>query len=408
MGKSKSKKKEAEQKLQQEQEGQKAFLQTPRESAPSPEPVPASMEVTHQQTLDQGRVSSWEQYANCNSLSQFRDLSPSNKNPSSFHKVTEQNLDKAKQDLTNVMANDPKLKGSFQPIKPTYAGNVDFVLDSSPKEYQPVFGQPSPLRHGPKAPLWVRADVETTEFTPCPKLSLDDLHSEQLEKRLQTSIEPSTMSLAASVVLHLVNEAGYQWFNRWCPGMDLREVFETISVKDKASQLADKRYNVPPEAIDTHVMMTSLAGMYRRCHDVHPKDSEVIQFPKLLKLIDECVVFLRALKETKHKTLLQKTKSMFQWIPIGLDAKKLVILKRARADLEELNRLYKHAIGNTNVEYDNLKRKHQERQLSILDEANTELDIHRKTFETDMLDWLNVLLASTDNSPPKPNILEEH
>ncbi|KAI0866288.1 hypothetical protein F4860DRAFT_508682 [Xylaria cubensis] len=282
------------------------------------------------------------------------------------------------------------------------------MLDNTSKECQPVFGQPSPLRHGPKAPIWVRADAETTESAPPSEPLLDSLYNEHPEKRLQASIEPNTMNLAASVILHLVNEAGYQWFNRWCPGMNLREVFETINIKDNGSQLADKQYNVPPEAIDTRLMTTSLAGMYRRCRDVHPKDSDAIQFPKLLKLIDECVIFLGALKDTKHKTLLQKTRSMFQWIPIGLDAKKLVILKRVRRDLEDLNQLYKHAIGNSHVECDNLKQKHQERQLSILEEANTDLDIHRKTVETEILDWLNTLLASTDKSPPKPEVPEEH
>ncbi|KAI0457548.1 hypothetical protein F5B21DRAFT_501278 [Xylaria acuta] len=399
MGKSKFKKKAAENKLQQEQEDQTGFFQTPRESAPSPEPLPVSMEATRQQTQDQSRVS-WEQYANCKSLSQFRDLSSSNK-------VTEQNPDKARQDLMKIRTvNGPKLQGGCQPTKPTYARSSDSMLDNSPKGYQHVFGKPSPLRHGSRAPLWVRADVETAEITPRPEPSLDDLYNEHPGKRLEASVEPSTLNLAASVIIHVINEAGYQWFNRWCPGMNLREVFENISVEGKGSQLADKRYNVPPGAIDTLVMTTSLAGMYRRCHDVHPKGAEDIQFPKLLKLIDECIMFLRALKAIKPKTLLQKTRSMFQRIPIGLDAKKLIILKRARVDLEELNGLCKHSIGNSKVEYDNLKQKHQEGQLRILDEAIMQLNIHRKAFETEVLDWLKVLLASTDKSPPKPNVPE--
>ncbi|KAI1738803.1 hypothetical protein F4680DRAFT_449603 [Xylaria scruposa] len=406
MGKSKFKKNAADQKLKQEQEGHEDFLQGPRESAPSPEPVPAPMETSRYQTLNHGRVG-WEQYANCNNLPQFRDLAAPNKSQSPFYKATEQDPNKTKQDSTNPKAN-PQPKTNYQSTKSTSAGNPDSVLDNSPKECQPVFGQPSPLRHGPKAPLWVCADVEMTESAPRPEPSLDDLYNEHPEKRLQAIIEPSTMNLSASVILHLVNEAGYQWFNRWCPGMNLREVFETISIKDNGSQLASKRYNVPLEAIDTRLMTTSLAEMYRRCRDVHPKDSKAIQFHRLLILIDECVIFLGALKDTKHKTLLQKTRSMFQQIPIGLDDKKRVILEKARADLGELNQLYKHAIGNSNAESDSLRQKRQEGQLSILDGTNTDFDILRKTFETEMLDWLNVLLASTDKSPPKPNISEEH
>ncbi|KAI0184293.1 hypothetical protein EV127DRAFT_240449 [Xylaria flabelliformis] len=244
------------------------------------------METSHHQTLHHGRTG-WEQYANSNNLSQFRDLAPSTKNQSPFHKITEQNPNKAKEDLMNLIANNPKPKISYQSTTLTFARNSDSMLDHSSKECQPVFGQPSPLRHGPKAPIWVRADVETTKSAPCSEPSLDGLYNEHPEKRLQASIEPSTMNLAASIILHLVNEAGYQWFNRWCPGMNLREVFETISIKDNGSQPADKQYNVPPEAIDTRLMTTSLAGMYRRCRDVHPKDSDASELIELISFLFE-------------------------------------------------------------------------------------------------------------------------
>ncbi|KAI8956288.1 hypothetical protein F4801DRAFT_595511 [Xylaria longipes] len=389
----------AEKKLQQEQEDQGGFLQRPRETAPSPEPVPASMNIIHQQTQDRG-IMSWEQYANSESLSQFGNLSSSNENQLSFNKATKQN--------PVPIANAPKLRGYYQPAKPTDTESSDSVFNNSQMRRQPNFGEPSPLRHGSRAPLWVRADVEMTEATPRPQPSLDDLYNEHPEKKLQVSIEPSTMNLAASVIMHVANEAGYQWFNKWCPGMNLREVFDSIGVEGKGTELAGKQYNMPPEATNTRMMTTSLAGMYRRCHDIHPKGSGDIQFPKLLKLVDECIIFLVVLKDTKHKTLLQKTWSMFKWIPIGLDAKRLNILKQARVDLEELDGLYKNGIGNSKAEYDSLEQKHQEGQLSILDAALVQLDIHRKTFETEMLNWLNVLLDSTAKSPSEPQVPEVH
>lgn len=47
-----------------------------------------------------------------------------------------------------------------------------------------------------------------------------------------------------------------------------------------------------------------------------------VEFPQLLKLIDQSVNFLGVLKDSERKALLETTKSMFQWILIGLDAKK--------------------------------------------------------------------------------------
>lgn len=124
------------------------------------------------------------------------------------------------------------------------------------------------MRHMPKVPLWIRADVEVTEDISRIESSPNGFYKENLEK-LQDSIEPSTMNLAARVIIHIVNESAYQWFHRWS-GIDLHDVFETIGAESKGIELAGKQYSVPPEAIDTYRMTISLAGMYRRCHDAHP------------------------------------------------------------------------------------------------------------------------------------------
>ncbi|KAI0489917.1 hypothetical protein F4859DRAFT_523741 [Xylaria cf. heliscus] len=403
MGKSKVKKKLAEKKLKKKKEGQEDFLKRLRESAPSPEPVPDSMEATHQQTQDRGGVS-WEKYANGKSMSGFGDLSSSNNNQASFNKVADKNSDKATQDLMKLpMVNTPMPQGCLQLAKPTCPESSDSVINNSPEGHQPIFGKPSPLRYGSKTPLWVRANAEMAEATPHSEPSVYDLYQEHLEKGLQESIEQSTMNLAARIIIHVTTYSGYRWLNRWCPGMNMCEVFETISVESIEAKLVDKQYNVPPEAIDTRMMTTSLAGMYQRCHDAYPNGSGDIQFPQLLKLIDECTTFLGLLKENNHKTLLQKTKSMFQWTSIGLGAKRLIVLKQARADLEKLNGPYKHSVGNSNTESDNLKQSHQEEESSILDAAASRFEIYRKTFETEILHALNTLLASTNEWPPKPD-----
>ncbi|KAI0447119.1 hypothetical protein F4803DRAFT_576053 [Xylaria telfairii] len=346
------------------------------------------MEVTHQPQDRRGV--GWEQYANCKNMFQFGNLA-------SFGNPTGRNSDKAKHNVIELpMAKTSMLPSYYQPAKPTKIS--DPALDDSSKVYRHIFGEPSPLCPMPKMPPCIRVDVEVAGDTSRIDSSLDGFYKENL-KKLQDGIEPSTMNLAASVIIHIVNESVYQWFNRWSR-MDLHDVFNTVGVEGKESELAGKQCNVPPEAIDTCRMTISLAGMYRRCHDVHPMNSGDIQFSKLLKLIDECVIFLGVLKERKQKTLLEKTRLMFQQISVGLKQKKLAILKEVRVDHDELNGLYKDGIGDGEAEYDNLKQRQQAGQLSILDKAIAQLDSHRETSETEILDWLNVLLGSTGKSPP--------
>ncbi len=133
--------------------------------------------------------------------------------------------------------------------------------------------------------------------------------------------------------------------------------------------------------------------------------SSTVKFPKLLELIDQSVIFVGALKDNKCKKLLQKTKSTFQWIPVGLNAKKVYVLRDAKTDLQELNRKCKNNTLDDKFVSEALRQK-QADELGILDKTSAEFELHRKSFETEMLDWLGVLLASTDGSPSTPTLLE--
>jgi hypothetical protein len=235
------------------------------------------MEVVSQQTQDQGGAS-WEQYADCKNMTQFGDLRSPAKNHHQSIKSEVQNPDKKKhkkrQDSANLPSTDkasPKV--CRPPTTSACTGSLDLVLSYSWTEPRSSFGNPSPLRYDPQTSHWVRGDAEVIDTTPRLERSIDDLYLENPEKKLQATIQPSTMNLAASVVLHVASESGYQWFDKWCPHMNLREVFEAISVEGTGSKLASKRYNVPREAIGTSHLTTTLADMYRTCRDVHPKGS---------------------------------------------------------------------------------------------------------------------------------------
>ncbi|KAJ8122215.1 hypothetical protein ONZ43_g1534 [Nemania bipapillata] len=323
------------------------------------------MEVPSQQTQEHGEKS-WAQYADCKNMFRFGDLVPSTKtqHPAIVSEARDKKREE-RQNMTDLPSTDnapPKECRSFT----TLACSEGLGLVSS-MEPGPRFGTPSPLHYGSQTPCWVRRKVTI----PPPERSLDGLYVENLKNKLLAVIEPNTMNLAANVVLHVTTESGYQWFNKWCPHMNFREVFEAINIQGTESKLASERYNVPQDAIDS-------------------------SFPKLLKLIDQCAMFLRVLGDSERKTLLEQTRSIFQWIPISLSVKKTRVLEQAKCSLKALNKRY------------NLKKTQGPNELEILDKAAAEFNVCRKTFETQMLDQLNVLLASTAQSTPRPSMLDSN
>ncbi|KAI0870796.1 hypothetical protein GGS24DRAFT_504417 [Hypoxylon argillaceum] len=361
------------------------------------------MEVGGQQTQDHG--GSWAQYAKCKNMYQFGNLKSPDNNQQPFIKAKVQNLDnKKKQGPTNLPSNNDETPKEFcLPTTPVCTESPDLVLVDSSKEPQSSFGSPHPLRYGPKTPQWARVNAEVTETTPRPEPSLDDLYLENPEKKLQAIIEPGTMNLAANVVLHVASESGYQWFKKWCPHMDMREVFGAIGVEGEEGKFASKLYNVPQDALDTRYLTTTLAEMYQQCRNVHPKDSGDTEFPKLLKLIDKCAIFLGTLKDCERMALLKETRSTFQQIRISLDGKKASVLEQAKANLKTLNKLYQCGTPNSKVDSEAPKQNRKTDELEILDTTVAEFDICRRTSETQMLDQLNVLLASTVRWPPRPS-----
>ncbi|TGJ81784.1 hypothetical protein E0Z10_g6958 [Xylaria hypoxylon] len=334
-------------------------------------------------------------------MSQFGTLTSPNKNHRPFVNIEGQSIEKGngEENMTSLpFANAPNGPRSLP--NQTYTGNPDLVLANLQNPPRTSFGEPSPLHYSLKTALWVQNEIEMGKATLRPERSLESLYNEYPEKKLQEGIEPSTMNLAANIVLQLVNEAGYRWLDKWCPHLDLHEVFEGICVEDKETKLASKKFNVLPEAVDISTMKTTLAELYQQCQNVHSKDSGDVEFAKLMNLIDHGVVFLGALRDCKAKALLQETRSTFQWIPLSLDAKKDPILRQANAELKELNQKYKTSTPNGRDHSEALAQKRRIEELSILDTASEDFKLCRRTFENEMLERLCVLLASTNSSPP--------
>jgi hypothetical protein len=88
-------------------------------------------------------------------------------------------------------------------------------------------------------------------------------------------------------------------------------------------------------------------------------------------------------------------KSKLQWIPVGLGAKRLLIMKLAASRLRELNAKFEKQVlkGAANLSIPARDREREE--LKLLEEANADFKIHITAFNDTMVKQLVEVLAET-------------
>ncbi|RWA14063.1 hypothetical protein EKO27_g1017 [Xylaria grammica] len=364
------------------------------------------------QEAQNGQRGRWEQYAHCKNMSRFGNLASPEGNHRPFVKVENRVAQKEeeKQDTTSLpSANESGCPRS--PAEQTPTRNPDLTVPNSSATPRISFGEPSPPRCNIKTPLWARGTPEMTEGAPraerSAERSLEDLYDEHPEMKLQGGIESGTLSFAADVVNQTVTEAAYRWLNKWCPHMSLQGIFEAMYIENKEPEPSGKKIKVPLQAVDTAILKTSLIEMYLKCVNMHAKDSkEDIGFPKLIEMIDHGVAFMGAIRDSTLKALLQETRSTFQLIPLGIDAKKEAILRGAKAELKDLNKKYKNYKADDEVDSEALGQKRREEEVEILDAAGKRFSFDCALFEHEVLGQLQTLLAATPNPRQQPDLLK--
>jgi hypothetical protein len=232
------------------------------------------MPTNGQETQNLGAASG-NRYDNCGKTSPFGVLGISNENQRPFIKVESPDPYNEKlAAMDPVIANAPKgprAETQRPNSSVTWLAGHDAAPVNAPKgpRASRSFGAPSPHKQHSGTPVWVR-DAATAPQT---GRSLEDLYREHPAKKLQGGIDSNTLNLAARVVLQLVNGATLRWCRRWCPRMNLDEVFESIRVEGQEGEPTDNQHIVPSEAFDLGSMTTTLSEMFRQCHNVHPKGS---------------------------------------------------------------------------------------------------------------------------------------
>ncbi|KAI1822799.1 hypothetical protein F4861DRAFT_371967 [Xylaria intraflava] len=354
------------------------YFQTLRDAERIPQLISEGARILSTEAEDEIEIP--PEFFEFNNESNLTDTGPSDKHKQPLTK------NKAQDNMSLAVANIPK--GPSLPAKPIFTGRSYPIHTKAPKGRRASNGNLSPLGFEPRKPLGTYNDTPKSDLAIPPERTLDDIYREYPDKKPEGGLDPATLRLAASIVLQLVNEATYEWCGKWYPRMNPRKLFDTIRIQDNESGLSSNQCIIPSEAVERGSTAGSMSEMFRQCHSLRPKASDDFQFPGLLKLIDQCIAFMGVLKDTKRQASLQNTRWTFQWIPINLDAKKYPIYRQAQIDLEKLNARMRSRQGGA-------KARDRHAELEILDAALLEYDTHRQLYRVEVLNGLNILMAST-------------
>ncbi|KAI1470773.1 uncharacterized protein F4812DRAFT_469289 [Daldinia caldariorum] len=254
-----------------------------------------------------------------------------------------------------------------------------WIVQTSKKQ---LFGSPTPCDS--------RFSKPTLRFMAMPAPAshtmrgLADVLMDNPEMRFK-GINHDTLDLAAKAALQVTDEVMVKWLHKWCPHMDFALIFDWIrSVDYVEDHYEHNLYMVPSEAMDIQGTGTTLAKLYRNCRQAYSKHSD-LQVPNVVEISDHCTIVCRVLKNEKCADLLEKTKEVVQWAPLGLGCKELEVKKTLSRKLDQI------------------PASHQDRkglEKELLDAALVEYEIHRQEFTIQLMQQVKVLLDTSDPFHP--------
>ncbi|KAI1805276.1 hypothetical protein F4811DRAFT_552093 [Daldinia bambusicola] len=247
---------------------------------------------------------------------------------------------------------------------------------------KPLFGSPTPCdSRFSKLTLELMAKPAPVSHT---MRGLAEVLMDHPEARFEV-VSSDTLDLAAKSALQITDEVMIKWLHKWCPRMDFALIFNWIrSIDYVEDDYEHNLYMVPPEAMDIKGTGTTLAKLYHKCRQAYSKHS-TLQVPNVVEILDHCIIVCRVLKNEKCADLLEKTKEVVQWVPLGLGCKELEVKK------------------NLSHKLDKIPTSHQDRkglEKELLDAALIEYEIHRQEFTVQLMQQVKVLLDSSDPFHP--------
>lgn len=250
----------------------------------------------------------------------------------------------------------------------------------------PTFGQAQEPLLGFDHPVLYRADLPKSRDR-----TLEDLYNAHPEKRLR-GIEPETLGLAAEIVQQVADEAASDWLRSRCPGTKWsgKEV-SARPLCDFNSSIVD--YAKLHHAISLQETKVTVSHLIREARAKFHHTGKLTLLT-LIHMIDYCIAVCQVVDDQNRKTQLERTKEKIQWLPVGLDCKKLDIQRRASQKLDEHNGRLRRSFGWSAQDDIGSAKIHQEEQ-DILDAALVEFQVHRLEFLVELLRTLRQLLQAT-------------
>lgn len=253
------------------------------------------------------------------------------------------------------------------------------------------FGQPQRPSPGFDRIVWVRQDPETlANWTPKREKSLEGLYKEFPEKRLR-SIEPDTLELVAKTIYQIASEAANEWLKTACPGtcwndsiVNVEGLYDFNSAKLDYTILERARSVQKMKAMVTSLLENSRTMIHETIN---------MKLLELNRLTDDSIAICQIIKDDKRRVLLQRAKEKLEWLPVGLDCKKLDIHRRARRSLVEDRAKIQKGLAQSKPS----KRAElcSEAEVHVLDRALVEFQEYRLEFVIELFKTLKQLLVAT-------------
>ncbi|KAI0132570.1 hypothetical protein BJ170DRAFT_730648 [Xylariales sp. AK1849] len=290
---------------------------------------------------------------------------------------------------TNAVENRTPLAGiPYQSlVLPTTLGQTSYFT----KTIAP-FGQPEEPVPGFTRPLWVRQEPQAiSNWLSRSEKSLEDLYNEHPEKRLR-SIEPDTLDLVAQTIQQVASEAANDWLKTACPNTRWKDrTIRVDSLYDFSAPQLD--YTILNRAANLQKLKSNVAMLLRNSRATYGNAADNLTPLALVHMIDHCISICQVIKDKKRKAILEKFKEKIEWLPVGLDCKKLDIQRRAAKELDQHQQWTEKELASVRREAKD-KCRH-EGEMEILDRALVEFQEYRLEFVIEIFRTLDQLLKAT-------------
>jgi hypothetical protein len=201
-------------------------------------------------------------------------------------------------------------------------------------------------------------------------------------------MEPETLNLVAQTIQQVADEAANDWLKSSCPKTSWKdkevcvEALYDFSAPQPDYTILHRAPNLQRTKQTVTTLLRNSRATYRNAKFMTPLT--------LVHMINQCISVCHVVNDLKRKVLLGKAKEKIEWLPVGLDCKKLDIYRRAAKELEQ------HQIRGRNEDVaTRLNTNTQRREVDILDQALLEFQEHRLEFVNEMLRTLKQVLEAT-------------